>query len=492
MNIAMLIEMAADGGGERLAVGELTYDGLLDHARRAATWFTARDAQTVALVGVSSAAFPIALWGAALAGLPFAPVNYRWDDGQLRRALSRLAPVVVVADDDAAGRIEGLEGVDVVGRSRFLAEVAATEPTMEPPPETERPAVLLFTSGTSGDPKVAVLTHDNLVSYIFGTVEFMGGDPDEVQLVSVPPYHIAGIANLLSCVYAGRRIIQLPTFEPDVWIDLVRSEGVTHAMVVPTMLARVLETLDGDLPSLRHLSYGGGRMPLPVIESAVTRLPEVAFVNAYGLTETSSTVAVLSPNDHRDALASDNPLLRRRLTSVGRPLPSIEVSIRDLNGVEVDAGDVGEIWVRGEQVSGAYVGVGSVCDPDGWFPTKDGGFVDEGGYLFVEGRLDDVIVRGGENISPGEVEDVLVAHPDVVDAAVIGVPDVEWGEMVAAAVVLLPGASTKPEDLQAWVRDRLRSSKTPSRIEMVEALPYNDNGKLLRRELRAAFTPAGS
>jgi acyl-CoA synthetase (AMP-forming)/AMP-acid ligase II len=344
--------------------------------------------------------------------------------------------------------------------------------------------VLLFTSGTSGDPKVAVLKHDNLVSYILGTVEFMGADPDDVQLVSVPPYHIAGIANLLSNVYAGRRIILLPSFEPDVWISLVREEGVTHAMVVPTMLSRVLERLEGDLPTLRHLSYGGGRMPLPVIEDAVSRLPKVDFVNAYGLTETSSTIAVLSPDDHREALASDEPLIRRRLISVGRPLPTVEVSVRDTTGEPVEPGSVGEIWVRGEQVSGEYVGLGSLCDAEGWFPTKDGGFVDADGYLFVEGRLDDVIVRGGENISPGEIEDVLVAHPAVIDAAVVGVPDNDWGEVVAAAVVLAPEAQASPDELQDWVRARLRSSKTPARIELVETLPYNDNGKLLRRELR--------
>jgi acyl-CoA synthetase (AMP-forming)/AMP-acid ligase II len=488
MNIAMLLEMAADGGGDRLAVGGLTYGQLLDRCRRAATWFADHQAETVVLVDVSSEAFPIALWGGAMRGLPFAPLNYRWDDAQLRHALARLSPAIAIVDDESVERAKGVDGIEIVSRSDFLRESAASAPMTEPVAETERPAVLLFTSGTSGDPKVAVLQHDNLVSYIFGTVEFMGADPGEVQLVSVPPYHIAGIANLLSCVYAGRRIIQLPTFEPVRWIELVRAEGVTHAMVVPTMLSRVLETLDGALPTLRHLSYGGGRMPLPTIEAAVTRLPEVGFVNAYGLTETSSTVAVLGPDDHREAVASDDDRVRRRLTSVGRPLPTVEVTIRDPAGQPVAAGQLGEIWVRGEQVSGEYVGIGSVCNAEGWFPTKDGGYLDADGYLFVEGRIDDVIVRGGENISPGEVEDVLVAHPAVADAGVVGVADDDWGEAVVAAVVLVPGASADEEELRGWVRDRLRSSKTPSRIEVVEALPYNDNGKLLRRLLRTALT----
>lgn len=343
MNIAMLVEMAAEGGGDRTALGRLTYEGLLDQSRRAATWFGATGAETIALVDVASEAFPIALWGAAIAGLPFAPLNYRWDDERMRRAIERLAPVVVIADPSAAARVATVGGAQVVTRDDFLAAVASSEPTAEPAPETEQAAVLLFTSGTSGDPKVAVLRHDNLASYILGTVEFMGAEPDEAQLVSVPPYHIAGIANLLSSVFAGRRIIQLAAFEPAAWIETARAEGVTHAMVVPTMLSRILETLDGDIPTLRHLSYGGGRMPLPIIEDAVARLPNVGFVNAYGLTETSSTIAVLSPADHRDAIGSDDPAVRRRLTSVGRPLPAVEVSIRQADGTPAPPGEIGEI-----------------------------------------------------------------------------------------------------------------------------------------------------
>jgi acyl-CoA synthetase (AMP-forming)/AMP-acid ligase II len=142
-------------------------------------------------------------------------------------------------------------------------------------------------------------------------------------------------------------------------------------------------------------------------------------------------------------------------------------------------------------VSGEYLGVGSVRDADGWFPTKDGWWMDDGGYLYVEGRLDDVIVRGGENISPGEIEDVLLAHPSVSDAAVVGVPDVDWGEAVAAVVVAAPGASIDVDELQEFVRERLRSAKTPARVEVRDALPYNDNGKLMRRQLKAELRTGG-
>jgi fatty-acyl-CoA synthase len=262
----------------------------------------------------------------------------------------------------------------------------------------------------------------------------------------------------------------LPQFDPHAWVDTASNEAVTHAMVVPTMLGRILDVLDGDgrdISSLRHLSYGGGRMPVTVIERAMERLPAVDFVNAYGLTETSSTIAVLTPEDHRDP---------RRLGSVGKPLPSVEVEIRD-----------GGIWVRGEQISGEYLGrAGALAD--GWFPTNDAGRLDDDGYLYVEGRLDDVIVRGGENLSPGEIEDCLLLSDDVIDAAVVGVPDEEWGETVAAAIVLRPGAVLTADDVQSWVRQRLRSARTPTIVDFRDELPYNETGKLLRRVIKAELT----
>ena len=264
------------------------------------------------------------------------------------------------------------------------------------------------------------------------------------------------------------------------------AEGITQAMVVPTMLGRVLGHLSStghDLDSLRHLSYGGGRMPLELIRQAMDLLPNVAFVNAYGLTETSSTIAVLGPEEHREAAASDDPAVRARLGSVGRPLPTIEVEIRDSDGNVLPPGERGEIYVRGEQVAGEYLGR-SVLTDDGWFPTNDAGYLDDDGYLFLDGRLDDVIVRGAENLSPGEIEDVLLAHPAVAEAAVVGVPDPEWGEAVAAAVVSRTAPTSTEDELQAWVRERLRSTKTPELIEFRAELPYNETGKLLRRVLR--------
>jgi len=492
LNIAMLLEMAADGMAERVAIGPAqggtTYAGLLDDARRLAGLLHASGAERLVLVDVNSDIVPTLLFGAALAGIPFAPVNYRLADDQLAALLERTAPALAVVEAAVPGRVGKIGGIEYVGAAELRARLADTEPAPGDFVDPDSIGVLLFTSGTTGEPKAAVLRHRHLTSYVLSTVEFMGAEPEHAGLVSVPPYHVAGMATILTALYGGRRLLYLPAFDPGAWVDLAREESVTHAMVVPTMLGRILDVLEErseSLPSLLHLAYGGGRMPVPVIERALRLLPHVGLVNAYGLTETSSTVSILGPDDHRAAFASHDPAVRARLGSVGRPLPSLEIEIRDPYGKPLPAGERGEIFVRGEQVAGEYLGKGGVLTEDGWFPTNDGGWLDHGGYLFVEGRLDDVIVRGGENISPGEVEDVLLEHPAVAEAGVVGVPDDEWGETVAAAVVLKAGAGVSADELAEWVRGHLRSARTPTRIEFRDALPYNETGKLLRRVLKA-------
>lgn len=488
MHTGLLLEMAAEADPDRIALGGLSYAGLLQHARAAAAHIVASSVENVAFVGENGRAFPLALFASGLAGRPFAPLNYRLPDADLARILARTAPSLAIVDDSMVSRLGAPDGVRIAPTSAFLSPVADIQFFDAPEPDI---AILLFTSGTTGEPKAAILRHRHIAAYVVSTVEFQGAGADECALISVPPYHIAGVSAVLTSVYAGRRIAQLPVFTPEAWIETARREAVTHAMVVPTMLGRIVDVLERSaerLPALRALSYGGGRMPLPVIERALRLMPHVDFVNAYGLTETSSTIAVLDADDHRAAFASDSPDARRRLGSVGRPLPTLEVEIRVPDGAVAPPNVAGEIFVRGDQVSGEYVGRNVLRD-DGWFATNDCGWMDDAGYLFVDGRLDDVIVRGGENISPGEVEDVLRAHPDVRDVAVIGLPDNEWGERVAAVVVCdgVPDATI----LREWTRARLRSTKAPADIFFRDALPYNDTGKLLRRALKQELSASG-
>jgi acyl-CoA synthetase (AMP-forming)/AMP-acid ligase II len=494
MNIALLLEMAAEAAPDRVGLvcngKRWTYGELLSAARGAFELIQESGAETVALLDESSEASVIAIFGAALAGVPYCPLNYRLPDGDLAALLGRVAPALVLGDDARIAAIAGDQGHTIFSREEFTAKAQETVPG-----EDERVydpgegvAIQLFTSGTTAAPKAAILRHSNLLGYILGTVEFASADEDDAALVVVPPYHIAGISAVLSSIYSLRKIVMLPNFTPEGWLALIGEERVTNAFVVPTMLSRIIEAMEkgasGEVSSLRAVAYGGGKMPLEIITKALERFPGAGFTNAYGLTETSSTIALLGPDDHREALASDDPKVRARLTSLGKPIPTVELEIRGENGEVLGPGEAGEIYVRGEQVSGEYKEK-SALDADGWFPTRDAGFMDEDGYLFLSGRADDVIVRGGENMSPGEIEDVLLTHPAVADACACAVPSVEWGEAVGVAIVVRDGHSVPDEDeIKQLVRGRLRSSRVPERIAFVAELPYNEMGKLLRRKVK--------
>jgi len=490
MNIAMLLAATASALESTVAVGPasdgLTYGRLLRGSQRVAAMFARHGGTGVGFADINSPAVPLALYGAALAGKAFVPMNYRLSDDRLRAGLDQFAPALVIAGDADRARAWMPAGTSVVSRAEILA--LATDPDAAalgtPLGADDDIAVLLLTSGTTGTPKAAVLRHRNLSAYVLSTVEFLSAGDGDCALVSVPPYHIAGISAMLTSVYAGRRFVLLDSFDARTWIDLARRERVTHAMVVPTMLGRILDELHGpgELSDLRMLSYGGGPMPPEVIERALRQLPGTGFVNAYGLTETSSTIALLDPEDHRIAFASSAPEIRARLGSVGRPLPSVEISVRDPAGTPLPAGETGEVWVRGEQIAGEYLT--GPAGHEGWFRTRDGGHLDAAGYLYIHGRLDDVIVRGGENIAPGEIERVLKSHQAVAEAAVVGLPDREWGERVEAAVVLTSGETVTEAELRDYVRGRLRSVMTPARVRFRASLPFNETGKLLRRVVR--------
>jgi acyl-CoA synthetase (AMP-forming)/AMP-acid ligase II len=492
----MLLDMAAEGFGDRVVVGR-AHDGLTAARLRELAVGGARsirdaEADAIVYLAVNGPALPAALFAAARAGVPLVPVNYRLGDAQLDALLANHPRVLGIADP-AHGAALRRAGLPVRSPEEWLARAAGhagPRADAEDRAIPDAPVVLIYTSGTTAAPKGVVLRHHNLVSYVLGTVEFAGADPDEAALVSVPPYHIAAVSNVLTNLYAGRRALTLEQFTPDGWLDLVREQRITNAMVVPTMLARIMDTdgLDRSVPSLRTLAYGGARMPIRVVETALRAWPHVDFVNAYGLTETSSTITVLGPQEHRTAVASDDPAVRARLGSAGLPVPGVELEVRDASGAVAAPGETGQIWVRGEQVSGEYAGQGSTTDERGFFDTRDRGRLDRDGYLHIEGRADDTIIRGAENIAPAEIEDVLLGHPDVLDAVVVGLPDEEWGQRIEAVVVLRDGVSVDPEALRAQVRGTLRGSKTPERITRWPELPRTPTGKLVRRDIVRALT----
>jgi len=486
MGIDLILDMAAGAHGDRVALGRraggLSFADLDRAAAGGAGVLRASGAGSIAYIGLNGPVLPALMFAATRAGIPLTPLNYRLSAGQLRALLAELDRPYVVADPAFMPAVAA-----AAPSEEWLDLALASEPVAPAQVDDSAPAVVLFTSGTTSKPKAVVLRHSHLLSYVLETVEFGSADAEDAVLVSVPPYHIAGVGSVLSNLYAGRRMTYLPDFHPGEWLQLVQHDRVTHAMVVPTMLARIVGELDGataDAPALRSIAYGGARMPSTVLRAALNAFPGSDFVNAYGLTETSSTIAVLGPEDHRAALAGDAVAITR-LGSVGRMVPGVQCQIRGEHGEPLAPGETGEIWVRGAQVSGEYQGIGSVLDEFGWFPTRDRGRLDADGYLFLDGRSDDTIIRGGENIAPAEIEDVLIEHPAVDQVVVLGAPDEEWGERIVAVIVPAAGADPDPHDLRACVKARLRSSRTPDEVVFRSELPYTATGKVLRRELLA-------
>jgi acyl-CoA synthetase (AMP-forming)/AMP-acid ligase II len=489
VNLTMLLDMVTEGMPDRLVVGNrqdgLTASELRRRARAGAELIRSAGIDTVLYLGGNEPTFPVALFAASYAGVPFLPVNYRLSDDQLEDVLARQdKPLVLTDTPERVGDRASMTLAEFMGRTAG-ASVEASDDFVDFDPESI--AVLLMTSGTTAAPKSAVLRHRHLTSYILGSVEFMSAEETDATIVCVPPYHIAAVANLLSNLFAGRRIVYLDRFTASDWLDQVTAQGVSHAMVVPTMLVRIVEELKRTgrpaPTTLRSMSYGGAKISIQVLVDALRLFPDTGLVNAYGLTETASSIAVLGPDDHREALASDDPAVRARLASVGRALPSVEIEVRDVDGRPCAPGEIGSIMVRGPQVAGEYLEGGSRISDEGWFATRDLGYIDADGFIFVQGRSDDIIIRGGENIAPSEIESVLSEHESVEDCAVAGVPDEEWGQRIAAFVVVKPGTQPDADTLREFTRERLRSSKTPDEIIFLPELPTTATGKVLRRKL---------
>ncbi len=353
----------------------------------------------------------------------------------------------------------------------------------------------MYTSGTTSLPKGVMLTHNEFTAYVVNNVEMADGTPRGAALLSAPLYHIAGATNIMTSLFTGRKLVVLPQFEATQWLEAAQQEKVTNAFLVPTMMKMIIDHpsfADYDLSSLVNLSYGGAAMPFPVIRRAIEVFPDsVGFVNAFGQTETTSTLTVLGPDDHKlGGTEEENALRLKRLTSIGRPLPDVEVKVVDDDGNTLSTGEVGEIWVSTPRLMKGYANdEGGADSPvrDGWLPTRDMGWIDEDGYIFLGGRKDDMIIRGGENIAPAEVEAVLQSHPAVEEAAVIGFKNEEWGEQVGAIVVLRPGKRVSATDLEEFCHQQMASFKKPEIIRFVEELPKNQMGKVLKTDLRKTY-----
>jgi len=359
----------------------------------------------------------------------------------------------------------------------------------------EDTTILMYTAGTTGQPKGVMLSHQSFSIYVLENVTPVSPDISEKNILSVPLYHVAGIQAMMAAVYGGRTLVIERQFEAEEWMQLVEKEKVNRAMVVPTMLKQLMEHPKFgyyDLSSLKVITYGAAPMPLAVIKNAVKAFPGVSFIQAFGQTETASTITALGPEDHIiEGTEAEIEQKLKRLSSIGRPISDVEMRVVDEEGKKLPQGQVGEILARGPRVMTGYwkdkEKTEKTIDKDGWVHTGDIGYMDEDGYYYLSGRATDMIIRGGENISPEEVENVLHAHPKIEEAAVIGLPDEEWGEQPRAIVVLKRGKKASPEEIIEYTRSRLAGFKRPRSVVFVDKLPRNPMGKVLKRELREKY-----
>jgi acyl-CoA synthetase (AMP-forming)/AMP-acid ligase II len=360
----------------------------------------------------------------------------------------------------------------------------ATDPMLPIAPDDD--IIQLYTSGTTGHPKGVQLTNANYLAIFecLGDMPLGSYTPDDVVLIAMPFFHVAGVNIALLSLGQGARGVILRDIDPQEILRLIETKRVSYAFLVPAVILFLLQQpniRDIDLSSLKNISYGAS----PISDAVLTKARETfgcEFLQVYGLTETTGGGTFLPPEDHDPA--------RGRLRSCGKPAPGHRIRILDGNGRELPPGEVGEIAISAPNVMKGYWNKADATRAavvDGWLRTGDAGYFDEEGYLYIHDRVKDMIVSGGENIYPAEVENAIFGHPAVADVAVIGVPDERWGEAVKAIVVPKPGASVAPAEIVAYARERIAGYKLPKSVEFAQTLPRNPSGKILRRELRKAY-----
>lgn len=435
----------------------------------------------------------------------YVPINFRAKEDELATMLNIVEPSFLFLGERylplAAGgdlpdsRIVMLDGAVADGRPGYDDLLAKGEPDQMHFPEDDEDAttVIMFTSGTTSIPKGVQLTHDSFSTFLLTNVAPADPDVAETNLLTVPMYHVAGLQAALAAVFGGRTLVVMSQFDPEEWMTLAVEHRANRAMLVPTMLKRVMDHprfADYDLSTLDVITYGAAPMPLPVIRDAITKFPDTRFINAFGQTETASTITMLPPDDHILTGTPEQVEIKlRRLSSIGKPLDDVEVMIVSEDGAPVPDGEVGEIVARGSRMMSGYWRQDEATGDtirSGWLYTGDLAWQDEDGYIYLAGRARDFIKRGGEMISPEEVEQTLLEHPGVAEAAVIGVPDLEWGEEVRA-VVVREGDAISEGELIEFCRQRLAGFKRPRSVVFIGSLPRNVMGKVMKRDLRDQF-----
>jgi long-chain acyl-CoA synthetase len=490
-NLGSLLGRAADGHPDHPALRlddlVLSYAQLREAAGRMSALLAAQGVQPGDRVGImlpNVPAFPIAFYGALAAGAIVVPMNPLLKSREVAYYLGDSGARVVLAWHAAAG--EAAKGAAEAGAQAIAVEtpdlsglIDGYEPAWtEGERRDDDDAVILYTSGTTGQPKGAELTHAGLVRNAEITARtLLKNHADDVTMGCLPLFHVFGLTcGLNAAVAAASTLTLLPRFDGAKALDIIQRDAVTIFEGVPTMYAAMLHSPDGDpaqAATLRTCISGGASLPLEILRGFEEKFGCV-ILEGYGLSETSPVASF----NHPDKV--------RKPGSIGTPIEGVEMRLVDDLGQTVPGGEIGEIAIRGHNVMKGYWNkpeATAEAIADGWFRTGDMARVDSDGYYYIVDRKKDLIIRGGYNVYPREIEEVLYEHPAVLEAAVIGVPHPSLGEEVAAAVVLRPGACAAPEELRDWVKQRVAAYKYPRRIWFVGDLPKGPTGKILKREI---------
>lgn len=453
-----------------------------------------RPGQRIGFLGKNHPSYFELLFGAGRAGIVMVPLNWRLAPDELAWIAGDAELALLVAQKSFADLLSA-NGVDLPetivleeGYAAWRDGASVLDSTDASGPDDV--AVQLYTSGTTGRPKGAQITNRNLLYYRTMPRELQPEwnrfEPEDVGLLVMPIFHIGGTGFGTQIIGAGASALVANEFDADFVMDAIANQGLSKIFMVPTALRMLIDhpkARSTDYSRIRTLLYGASPIPLDLLRDAM-QLFECGFVQMYGMTETTGTICVLPKEDH-------DPAGNERMLSAGKPLDWVEIAIRDAEGNDLPVSESGEIYVRGPTVMAGYWkrpdANADDMTPDGWFKTGDAGYLDTDGYLFLRDRVKDMIVTGGENVYPAEVERVLQEHPDIAEVAVIGTPDAKWGEKVTAIVVPTSADHASAEEIVASARSRLAGYKLPKEILFIDSMPRNSTGKILRRELRSQF-----
>ncbi|MBI5278577.1 MAG: AMP-binding protein [Burkholderiales bacterium] len=472
-----------DAAPRRQAFGELLPSLARQAAALAALGVRASD--RVALLAPNDDRLVQALLACWWLGAVACPLNIRWSAPELAGALADSQAALLLADEALAPLVPAAE-VPVVLLDTFADQSRQQVGLPDSRTSGDALAAILYTGGTTGRAKGVMLSHANFWAATIARGAELPNSPDSVALLVAPLFHVAGLGRLLGQLIVGGTCVTLARFQPDRVLDAIEQHAVSDIVVVPTMLQALLDA-PGFRPDrvkgLTRIAFGAAPMPPDLLARALDAMPQAEFFQAYGMTETAGAVCMNPPHNHGPAGRASG-LFR----SVGRPGLGAEIVVADGDGHELPRGEVGEVIVRGPMVMRGYWRQPEATQAalrDGWLSTGDAGRMDAGGHLFIVDRLKDMIISGGENVYGGEVETVLRAHPQVAQAAVVGVPDARWGEAVHAVVVLKAGAAPiAGETLREWCRLRLAGYKCPRAFSFVPELPLSGAGKVLKSVLR--------